>query len=777
MNTNDLKEFQVNAATQLVMKIQSYGTDPNDMVHNRRTGFPEPYVCNLRAITGAGKTPILAHAAAQLSNSIILWTTNRGAVVEQTAANLSPGGKYAPLLPTNCQVYLLSNMSEQDWEEVMLNRNGLSILVATVASFNGSTDSLRVHREGLGGTASRWMMLAGKPTNTIYRQRDLYVFYDEGHGINENQFSRLAELNPKAFVLASASGFPDDLIQLLPDDNVQSLKDSLKKRTVEVSTATVALEGLLKDTLYFLECNVGTREALELAVQKHTELSLLMRAEEKGTQQPIACYIVNSTSRGIAVWSDLIDLGIPSQAIAVHLSGAAQIARDSGIDDLIDTYSGRSGTAKSPAVLRENGYTHIIWNISLREGWDEPFAYVAYLDERGKSITDIVQKIGRFLRQPNAVKYASPELNSAYFYFRVDDPSFKMMIEETTQEMREMGYDTYHSTSENPHWPDSQISKRKGKYLIPEINVSLGKTKANDQIMLKRMTAIDISARRASGHISEIPVDVKNNFSINENAKKFDLKQSAGKTTIWEFLRQIFRSVDTRIVNDRGTIFSPSLSQNAYMTATIEYGSPAMETLRQWAKDTIADLQNQISFDSFGIKFYEVPDFVLHHPDISGVDQSREFKYRVRSNYRNGIHSKYNDFNTLEEKAADAIDELGLPWCRNPSTSQGYGIPIPKYGRSGKFFRPDFLVFSESMIYAIETKGSHLVEAAVWKKLLNTKQFGVEVVFVLEGHQRLERDSFNEIHPNGYTILRNNGYGPVVDHFDSLSELMSSLIV
>ena len=89
---------------------------------------------------------------------------------------------------------------------------------------------------------------------------------------------------------------------------------------------------------------------------------------------------------------------------------------------LIDTYKAK----KAPEDLKAEGYTHLIWNLTLREGWDEPMAYVAYIDDKGRSTNDMVQKIGRFVRQPEAKPFDDPDLNSAYFYFNVSDQQFEI---------------------------------------------------------------------------------------------------------------------------------------------------------------------------------------------------------------------------------------------------------------------------------------------------------------------------------------------------------------
>ena len=110
-------------------------------------------------------------------------------------------------------------------------------------------------------------------------------------------------------------------------------------------------------------------------------------------------------------------------------------------ESLIDTYSGKKTEDRSPESLANAGYSHIIWNLTLREGWDEPLAYVAYIDDKGKSLTDMVQKIGRFVRQPNAQPFPDPDLNSAYFYFNVTDDEFQDLVRDIQREMETEGYE------------------------------------------------------------------------------------------------------------------------------------------------------------------------------------------------------------------------------------------------------------------------------------------------------------------------------------------------
>ena len=260
---SDLKPFQERAASELAKMVQEYPSPAIRGRYDPDTGNLLPFLCRLRAITGAGKTPILALTAQHLKTGIILWTTNRGAVISQTLANLRAGGKYAPLLPEGTQVFQLGEMSPSDWEQTMEATDSLTILLSTVAAFNQDGDNLKIHQKY--GTVTRWEMLGGRIETSEGRIRPLYIFYDEGHGATERQFQKLRELHPKAFVLASASPLPEDLADLVSGKTSEERRISLDERTVVVSTKSVVEAGLLKNRLYFIDCNTAQADAIREA--------------------------------------------------------------------------------------------------------------------------------------------------------------------------------------------------------------------------------------------------------------------------------------------------------------------------------------------------------------------------------------------------------------------------------------------------------------------------------------------------------------------------------
>ena len=85
--------FQRDACDRMVSKTIEYLSHPAITRKGRRV----PFIQILRAITGAGKTIVLARYVSELSRNrtsipVVLWTSKTSAVVEQTRGRLSPGG-------------------------------------------------------------------------------------------------------------------------------------------------------------------------------------------------------------------------------------------------------------------------------------------------------------------------------------------------------------------------------------------------------------------------------------------------------------------------------------------------------------------------------------------------------------------------------------------------------------------------------------------------------------------------------------------------------------
>jgi type III restriction enzyme len=775
ISRRDLKPFQERAAGTLASMLQEYPSDRFPPLYNRQTSALEPFLCRLRAITGAGKTPILALTATHLKTGIILWTTPRGAVISQTLANLKPGGKYAALLPENTNVLTLGEMSPQDWTDAMDATDGLTILLATVASFNQDGDKLRIYQKI--GDVTRWQLLGGQGPGS--RRRPLYVFYDEGHGATENQFFRLRELEPRAFVLASASPLPEDLSDLLSGRTPEERARSLEERTTAVPTKEVVEAGLLKNRLYFMDCNTAQADAVAEANGRWRELVDKLAPLGK---VPVACFIVNETTRGVDIWQHLVALGVDKARIAVHVTGARDIIvdRTGSSQGLIDTYTGRKAEDRSPDALKAAGYTHIIWNRTLAEGWDEPLAYVAYVDDRGRSMTDIVQKIGRFVRQPDATPFDDPDLNSAYFYFNVPDEEFASLIRQTQEEMETSGYEVIGLTrSSKP--ADSRTVEVLRPQTIERVAPWFGEdVTARDKILLGAVPPYADEALQARGSIRQRVFDVSRGAE-DETQRSEESRERNDIVTPWSYLTTRLAAIDSRLVNEHGTIFSAGVKDERKLKQPMQYGSEAMADLESkigLVRDRLNDEFRLKSLGRHGI--YTVPPFKLVSPDVAGVSDTLREKYRVRR-YQNAVHEEYNGLNGFEVRVAEALDTLGLLWCRNPVN--GYGIPIPELGADTIWFYPDFLLWTDKEVWAIDPKGKHILEAAVAQKLLDLSSIEgltkpIRIAFVLEGSYVLDtQGSWSKTGREGYTLVKKTTTGPKARAFTQVQPLVEALTI
>lgn len=302
----ELFDFQQQAVNQLVAATIQYFAGGVDRAGGRNL----PFVGQLKAITGAGKTPILASVIGQLAPAIILWTTKFGAVVEQTVANLRASGKYHHLLGNKpVSVVRFSDIPDATaWEYILAREDGLTVIVSTVAAWYSSEkdDRLNVHRIHRDwGEISRWEQLKRE------RKRPLWIVYDEAHNTTTEQVEMLDDLDPAGFFVASASPVKGKLagyLSLLPSEVRQ-------QRIAPVSTRAVVDQQLLKSTIALTDYDSDTEAMILEAAARRDSLELAMRAAG-GKIVPKAIYVVEKSdttssreSRPVAIWNTLVKQG------------------------------------------------------------------------------------------------------------------------------------------------------------------------------------------------------------------------------------------------------------------------------------------------------------------------------------------------------------------------------------------------------------------------------------------------------------------------------------
>src|ERR1039458_1770327 len=188
----ELFPFQIEAATQIAERFQTYAQDPLTVTRSKTV----PFYQNLSSITGSGKTVILADAVEQMRSRlpiepIVLWLSKGRVVVWQTYNNLS-AGKYADLLG-GYQVKALLECKAADVED----STQALLLVATVGKFNQKDKDQggrKIFKVALDvAEQSLWDLLKTRKDGQG-RRRPFIVVYDEGHNLSDHEHNLLLQL-------------------------------------------------------------------------------------------------------------------------------------------------------------------------------------------------------------------------------------------------------------------------------------------------------------------------------------------------------------------------------------------------------------------------------------------------------------------------------------------------------------------------------------------------------------------------------------------------------
>lgn len=210
----------------------------------------------------------------------------------------------------------------------------------------------------------------------------------------------------------------------------------------------------------------------------------------------------------------------------------------------------------------------------------------------------------------------------------------------------------------------------------------------------------------------------------------------------------------------------------------MQFGSPAMEMLHRNLSDIRNRLNDELRLEYEPDQVYEVKPFNLVSPDLQTDDAAKRERYRVRV-FDNALHKEYNGLNPFETQLAEALDTLGMEWCRNPSKT-GYGIPIAEIGEGTTNFYPDFLLWSPTCLWAIDPKGAHLINDAIRNKLMDVSDvqdlpLKIRVALVLEGEYVLVADRPQPRSKNGCTLIRKRNGVVRAKHFPSPIMLVADL--
>jgi type III restriction enzyme len=143
--------------------------------------------------------------------------------------------------------------------------------------------------------------------------------------------------------------------------------------------------------------------------------------------------------------------------------------------------------------------------------------------------------------------------------------------------------------------------------------------------------------------------------------------------------------------------------------------------------------------------------------------------------FAHSVYPKYGKMNTEELAFARALDSNGVTWHRNLS-SGGFCIPLLTPGNTANFY-PDFLAWKGNKVFALDTKGKHLITDALARKMFDIYEDGVvrlHVRFIVKGRQEAIGARTTDRH--GFTVWRTRLNAPKAFYVDSIEKAVTECL-
>ncbi len=784
-------KFQNDASQQIA---QRYSLFANHELRPGNRKVQSPFFQTLSALTGAGKTPILAETVTLIRNElhgepIVLWISKARSVVTQTFNNFN-GGKYATLIE-GFQVCMIKDLKHD-----MLQDGSVPLLVLTTTGLFNNKDQadgdLRIYRPGedrLGGK-SMWQRLIERSDGKA--RRPLIVVYDEAHNLSEQQTDILRELQPEAWLLASATirlpaKFQATVIQPIRNwiienasevenfKSVNALKDGTPDpdtfMTTTVDSQKVVDAELVKNAIRF----DGTTAPMERSLDELFERRTLLKNEialRTLRIKPKAIYVckTNITDDGqpddptlpfnlrqappIRIWRYLVESKkVDPSTIAIYsdlkfLDGTKPdaVVHFSRGDDDFDKF-------------QEGNYEHVIFNLSLQEGWDDPECYLAYIDKSMGSSLQVQQVIGRVLRQPHVTYYDSEALNAAHFFIRVDNKSvFAEALELVKEKLEQEGAPIAISSSFTAGTAPGAIE------VLPREAVSA---------LLHHIYVLkDEALTQVNGLLKTFATYVENSVDTLGRAEsasaiiKLENKEANNLPVNW------LEGGNTNPVRLRWLLSLAVRSHAPRANTIVDLKDPKFDVRVQVRSN--AEVNVKALASNIATAYFDFSELIYEEDDAFVFPPMRVVKEGAHK-FQNSLYPLYGKMNGEELAFAKALDAVGVTWHRNPS-SGGFSIPLLSPGDTANFY-PDFLAWKGKMVFALDTKGKHLLTDALARKMFDIyadKTIRMHVRFIVKGRQDVIGGK--SIVKEGYTVWRTKSNQPKPFFADTIEKAVAECL-
>lgn len=789
----ELKPFQVRAAKQIADRYAYFAGHSYRPTY--KGSLPRPFYQALSAITGAGKTPVLAEAVTLMRmhmgvEPIVFWMSKAKSVVQQTYTNFSSGGKYAEIV----DAYRVIRAGQLE-PSLIADGSTPLIVMATTGLFNNKEQAdgaLNIYKkdQDLFGDQSPWERLIARDAGGV--RRPLIIVYDEGHNLSEQQTKILAELEPEAYLLASATlKLPANFAKtvLVPQegwveeaaDEGDGLKRFAKLNAVDkegkpdaIAFAITAVDSnavidaeLIKTSIQF----DGTTAPMERCLDDLYDRLQLIEQEIDARALgfvPKAIYVckTNITDDGekddhtkpfehrnappIRIWRYLIEQKkVDPAKVAIYAD--LKFAEGNKPEDVNLFSKGESDFDEFQA----GNFQHIIFNQGLQEGWDDPACYLGYIDKSMGSQIKVEQIIGRVLRQYDAQHYDSPLLNSAHFFLRVDKKNvFTESIEAVRAKLQESGaaIEIVHTYGGGEGGSEDLEPKEDVAVVLHQVHADADDAMEAIADLVAKFptfkegdsdTQGDAHRKTETVHIADLDKEGGQDWTASGHANRVRLRWLVSNA-IRGRSRAALAVVDLKALK---------------FDVRVEAGSNAASYAESLAKEIVNT-------------YYQLTSLVYESEREFSFSTMRVPKKAIA--FTNGLYERYAGLNKFEAPFAAALDKLGLTWHRNPSNG-GFRIPLLSEGDSASF-SPDFLVWKGKLVFCLDTKGSHLLTDAVARKLFDIQDEGTTKLltrFISEGKQTVIGGKATK---DGYTVWKMKGGAPTPIHVSNLDQAVKECL-
>jgi type III restriction enzyme len=401
-----------------------------------------------------------------------------------------------------------------------------------------------------------------------------------------------------------------------------------------------------------------------------------------------------------------------------------------------------SGGDNDYTEFLQGGFEHIIFNLTLQEGWDDPTCGFAFIDKEMASARQITQVIGRVLRQPGAEHYSNPVLNTAHFYIRSDERGvFDGILEDVRKQLVAEHPAIDLTLKKNNPQRVLETIQPKPIRTVPTVGINSEAAKHPIAEVVGQMLDFSGGGPNTVGQGSHMQLLQEIGQGAEATYEWVEVEHSNRVTARAIFRRELQRLYSGALRRAGGPVNLVDIELPKF-DALIELTSPAAEHVRSIARQVVDAYiaHSRIFQNDFDTPYTVGP--VLVEPSNAET-------------FSKSLHSRYSGLNALERKFARALDKTQRFWVRNPRNS-GYYIPLLDLAASSTYW-PDFLVWVDKSVIAIDTKGDHLLTDATINKLFDIDTLGEPAKIVLRlvsagESQVTATGQINKLSNAGYTV-------------------------